>query len=166
MLHDAVGLTDDGPVAIRYPRGSARQVSESEIGSGIQANRLVGGDGSVALLAVGKMVANTLRAADALRADGLEATVWDVRCCAPLDPSMIADAARHSCVVTVEDGIRDGGIGSTIADQVAEVDPAVPVVALGTPTRFIPHAAKPDQIHAQLGLDANGIAATVRSTLA
>ncbi len=166
MLHDAVSLADSGPVSIRYPRGSARQVATDDVGSGTDARCLRTGDGSVALLAIGKMVANALKAASSLGASGIDATVWDVRCCAPLDPRMIADAARHRCVVTVEDGIRDGGIGSTIADHVAAIDPAVPVEALGIPTRFLSQAAKPDTILAQLGLDADGIASTVRTTLA
>ena len=92
-------------------------------------------------------------------------TLWDVRCCAPLDPAMIADAARHGVVVTVEDGIRDGGIGMTIADA-RRTTPAAPTRCRTSrcsacPTRFIPHG-KPDRILAQLGLDADGIAATVR----
>ena len=91
-------------------------------------------------------------------------TIWDVRCCAPLDPTMIADAARHELVVTCEDGIRDGGVGMTMADRVHHAcgtDPLPHVEVLGVPTRFIP-TAKPDRILAGLGLDGEGIAATVR----
>jgi 1-deoxy-D-xylulose-5-phosphate synthase len=104
------------------------------------------------------------KAAAALAADGIEATVWDVRCCAPLDAAMIADAARHGAVVTCEDGIRDGGIGMTIADQVHALAPSVPVEVLGVPTVFIPQA-KPDRILASMGLDADGIEAAVRAAL-
>jgi 1-deoxy-D-xylulose-5-phosphate synthase len=164
MLHDAVGLADAGPVVIRYPKGAARQVGEHEVGSGVQARRLRTGDGRVAVLAIGKLVGAAEKAAAALAADGIEATVWDVRCCAPLDAEMIADAARHGAVVTCEDGIRDGGIGMTIADQVHALAPTVPVEVLGVPTVFIPHA-KPDRILASMGLDADGIEATVRSLL-
>lgn len=164
MLHDAVGLADAGPVVIRYPKGAARQVSEHEVGSGVQARRLREGDGRVAVLAVGKLVGAAEKAAAALAADGIEATVWDVRCCAPLDAAMIADAARHGAVVTCEDGIRDGGIGMTIADQVHALAPSVPVEVLGVPTVFIPQA-KPDRILASMGLDADGIEAAVRAAL-
>ncbi len=167
MLHDAIGLADDGPVAIRYPRGAARQVDEHQIGCGVQANKLLDGDGSVCVLAVGKMVGNALRAADLLASQGVRPAVWDVRCCAPLDPRMIADAARHDVVVTVEDGIRDGGIGMAAADAIARSDserlPAVEV--LGLPTRFVPHG-KPEELLAGLGLDAPGIARAVRAALA
>ena len=98
MLHDAVTLVDEGPVVIRYPKGSARQVDELQVGHGLQARRLRSGDDSVCILAVGKMVGAAEKAADQLAAAGIDATVWDVRCCAPLDPEMIADAARHAAV--------------------------------------------------------------------
>ncbi len=165
MLGDAMGLADDGPVVIRYPKGAARQVGEHEVGVGIRARRAREGDGSVCILAVGKLVANALKAADLLSVEGIEATVWDVRCCAPLDPEMIADAARHRFVVTAEDGIREGGIGMSMADAIARHQtgearrPLVEV--LGVPTRFLAHA-KPDRILAQLGLDAAGLANTVQ----
>ena len=75
---------------------------------------------------------------------------------------MIADAATHRLVVTCEDGIRDGGIGMTIADKVHEIAGDVQVEVLGLPAKFIPQG-KPDRILAQLGLDAEGIAAAVRA---
>ena len=78
---------------------------------------------------------------------------------------MLADAARHRAVVTCEDGVRDGGIGMTIADRIGALAPAVPVEVLGTPTRFIPHDGRPERILAQLGLDADGISAAVRRVL-
>jgi 1-deoxy-D-xylulose-5-phosphate synthase len=162
MLHDAVRLADDGPVAIRYPKGTARHVGELEVGSGITARRARDGDGSVCILAIGKLVGNALKAAEALAVTGIDATVWDVRCCAPLDPAMIEDAAGHALVITAEDGIRDGGIGTTIADEIGSLAPNVPVLVLGLPTRFVPQG-KADDILAQLGLDAAGIAASVRS---
>ena len=162
MLHDAISLADAGPVVIRYPKGAARQVSADDVGSGLAARRLVNGSGSIAILAVGKMVGAALKAAETLADSGTSVTVWDVRSCAPLDPDMIADAARHDAVITIEDGIADGGIGSSIAGLVAEVDPSTVVKVLGVPTKFIPQA-KPDRILAQLGLDADGIVATVRA---
>ncbi len=164
MLHDAVGLSDAGPVVIRYPKGAARQVASDDVGSGLAARRLRAGDGSVAILAIGKMVGAALKAGETLAETGRDVTVWDVRSCAPLDSDMIADAARHDLVVTIEDGIRDGGIGSAIAGLVADVDPSTVVKILGVPTKFIPQA-KPDRILAQLGLDADGLVATVRSAL-
>ena len=165
MMADALLLADDGPVAIRYPRGRARQVSEHEVGSGLGGRRIRGADSpadAVCIVAIGKLVAAAERAAADLAEAGIDVTVWDARCCAPLDAEMLADAAAHRAVVTVEDGIRDGGIGMAIAAAIAELSPAVPTVSLGLPTRFLPHAGTPDEILAALGLDHAGIAAAVR----
>lgn len=162
MLHEAMSLADDGPVVIRYPRGPARQVGEHDVGVGLLARKIRSGDGSVCVLAIGKMVAAADKAAETLAAEGCNISVWDVRCCQPLDPALIANAAAHDFVVTIEDGIREGGIGMTIADQVHAIDSSVPVEVLGIPTKFIPQA-KAERILAQFGLDAEGIAATIRS---
>ncbi|MEZ5296466.1 MAG: transketolase C-terminal domain-containing protein [Ilumatobacteraceae bacterium] len=72
------------------------------------------------------------KAAARLDEAGVDCTVWDVRSCAPLDPAMIADAATHRAVVTVEDGVRGRGIGMTIADQIGAIASAVPVAARHT----------------------------------
>jgi 1-deoxy-D-xylulose-5-phosphate synthase len=169
MLADAMDLVDAGPVAIRYPRGQARNVGEHEVGVGIRARRTrdAGDDraAGVCILAIGKLVEAAQKAADALAADGVPTTVWDVRCCAPLDTDMLADAARHRVVVTCEDGIRDGGIGMAIEDAIGHIDPAVPIEVLGLPNRFLPHDGRPERILAQLGLDADGIQAAARRFL-
>ena len=162
MLHDAMCLADEGPVAIRYPRGSARIVSELEVGAGLLARQVRKGEGRVCVLAIGKMVAAAEKAAETLASEGHDISVWDVRSCQPLDPVMISDAARHQLVVTIEDGVREGGIGMSIADQVRALDPSVRVEVLGIPTKFILQA-KAEHILAQLGLDAAGVAATIRS---
>jgi 1-deoxy-D-xylulose-5-phosphate synthase len=158
MLHDAIGLADEGPVVLRWPRGAAHHVAEHEVGVGLRARRVQEGDGTVAILAIGKMVQAAQQAAAQLATQGVRATVWDVRCCAPLDPEMIREAAGHARVVTVEDGIRDGGIGMSIADQVHAIADHVHVEVLGIPAKFIPQAPA-EKILAQLGLDAAGIAA-------
>ena len=88
-----------------------------------------------------------------------------MRSCAPLDPDMIAAAAQHRFVITVEDGVAAGGIGSAIAEAIGAIRPEVPVDVLGTPTRFIPHG-EAHHILARLGLDADGIAARLRERLA
>ena len=197
MLRQA--LECDGPAAVRYPKGLARQVGPDEVGSGLRARCLRratpaggtagagragdhavdwggrrGGDvpPTVCLLAVGPLVAAAEEAAEALEAAGLAVTVWDVRLVRPLDPEMIADAARHQLVVTVEDGTRVGGAGTFMADAIAAAAGAAatgtrsapPVVVLGTPVSYLPQA-KPARIHAELGLDGPGIAAAVCTAL-
>ena len=162
MVHDAMSLTDEGPVAIRYARGAARQVGEHEVGVGVHARKVrVAADptSSVCVIAVGRMVGTAEKALESLGDRADQVTVWDARCVTPLDPEMIADAATHAKVVTIEDGIRDGGIGMMAADQIAAIDGAVPVEVLGLPTKFLPHDPKPANIHARYGLDASGLAA-------
>jgi 1-deoxy-D-xylulose-5-phosphate synthase len=168
MMADAVMLAEDGPVAIRYPRGRARQVAEHEVGSGLAARCVRRSDApetSVCVIAIGKLVGGAERAASELADAGIDVTVWDARCCAPLDREMLVDAAGHHAVITVEDGVVDGGIGTAIATGVRALSPAVAVTTLGIPTQFIPHAGTPDEILARLGLDHTGIAAAARDAL-
>jgi 1-deoxy-D-xylulose-5-phosphate synthase len=162
MLHDALELCD-GPAMIRYPKGAARQVSDHEVGSGFQA-RLVRSDAGarVCLIGIGKMLANCEKAAEMLAAEGVACTVWDARLVQPLDQEMLASCRRHELVVTVEDGVREGGAGMSIGDQVSTATTRVEV--LGVPVKFMPHG-KPDRILANLGLDADGIAAAIRKAL-
>jgi 1-deoxy-D-xylulose-5-phosphate synthase len=79
---------------------------------------------------------------------------------------MIDNAASHKVVITVEDGIREGGIGMTIEDLVSHATGAnrPSIEVLGIPKQFIPQA-KPDAILSRIGLDAEGIAAAVQSNL-
>jgi 1-deoxy-D-xylulose-5-phosphate synthase len=164
MLKDAVSLTSEGPVVIRYPKGKARSVDASDVGSGLVANKLLTDkSNTVCILAIGKMVEASLDAAALLAAKGIHTTVWDVRSCAPLDQSMIDNAAAHRVVVTVEDGIREGGIGMTIEDLISHSATSQPpkIEVLGIPKQFIPQA-KPDVILSRLGLDAVGIAASIQ----
>jgi 1-deoxy-D-xylulose-5-phosphate synthase len=109
------------------------------------------------------MLGAAREAAEALAADGIDATVWDVRV-VPLDPAMLDDAAGHPVVITVEDGVREGGVGAMIADTVSRgaAGHAPRVRVLGTPVEYIPHG-KPDAILAELGLDAAGVAAEARA---
>ncbi len=165
MLDTALGLS--GPASIRYPKGPARQVPPDQVGSGLAARRVRTGDGSVCILAVGKMLEAAEEAAEILGGDGVEATVWDARVVRPLDPHMVADAGRHGLIVTVEDGLRIGGAGSLIVDAVADLTEnrvSPPVLVLGVPTTYIPHG-NVDAILRQLGLDGPGIAAATAKAL-
>ncbi len=155
MLHDALDLTT-GPVAIRYPKTPAPDVGEDEVGVGLAARKVRTGS-DVAVLAVGKMLAAATEAAEVLAAQGIDATVYDVRCAKPLDPAMIADAAAHPLVVTIEDGLADGGIGSSIRGLLEDAEGPTPRVrVLGVPTEYLDHGSV-DEILARLGLDADGI---------
>ena len=166
MLRDALAI-ETGPSVIRWPKTAARQVPFEQVGSGLKARKVRQGSGEVCLLAVGKMVEAAEAAAQLLAEQGIDATVWDARIAKPLDVDMLADAARHGLVVTVEDGIVVGGIGSQMAEGIAGLDESrhsPPIVVLGTPSQYIPHG-KPDRILADLGLDATGIAAAATKAL-
>jgi len=170
MLHDALELCGDGPAAIRYPRGAARQVPDDEVGVGFAARKVRAGDGGVCIVAVGKMLAVAEKAAESMADDGISVTVWDPRLVKPFDPAMVADAANHHVVVTIEDGIRDGGVGMQLADAIAIAtatgsSPAPAVVTLGLPSKFIPHG-KAERILAQLALDPDGLIKTIKQALA
>jgi 1-deoxy-D-xylulose-5-phosphate synthase len=174
MLHDALDLCTDGPSAIRWAKTMPPEAHPGDTGSGLRGRKVRSGS-DVCLLAVGKMLGPATEAAEALAAEGVDATVWDVRVVTPLDEDMLADAARHPLVVTIEDGYRDGGAGSLITTRLTDrsIDApdgvgstqAPPVVTLGIPVRFIQHG-KPDAILADLGLDTAGITARVRAALA
>jgi 1-deoxy-D-xylulose-5-phosphate synthase len=167
MLDEA--LTLDGPSVLRFPKTPARPTGPVAVGRGLAARVVHRGDGSVCLLAVGKMVEAAEEAAAKLAADGVDATVWDVRVVAPPDPAMLADAASHGLVVTVEDGIRVGGAGTFLVDAMGALPtidhPLPPVRVLGVPRAHIAQG-KPDRILADLGLDGPGIAATVTAAMA
>jgi 1-deoxy-D-xylulose-5-phosphate synthase len=168
MLRDALDITD-GPVAIRWPKTAARNVPEDEVGHGLQARKTREGR-DLCILSVGKMLDAAEAVADELAAEGIGVTVWDARAVKPLDPIMIRDASEHALVITVEDGVREGGAGAAMADAIGTV--AIdegrigpPVRVLGIPVAYIPHG-KPDAILAGLGLDAQGIAGEARRLLA
>lgn len=158
MLDEALAR-DDGPTAIRWPSAAPRS---APAGSG-RAARLVRSGADVCILAVGRAVAAAEAAAERLAETGCRATVWDVRCVAPLDPEMLVDAARHELVVTAEDGVREGGAGARIAAELAGLG-AARVVVLGVPVEHVPHGP-PGDLLAEIGLDADGIAAAVMANL-
>jgi 1-deoxy-D-xylulose-5-phosphate synthase len=167
MLRDALDITS-GPVAIRWPKTAARVAPDDQVGYGLNARRVREG-GDLCILAVGKLVEAAEQAAASLAEEGIEATVWDARVVKPLDEAMIADACRHRLVITVEDGLREGGAGSAMADRISTHAlesgvTAPPVRVLGTPVAYLAHG-KPDAILAELGLDAAGIAAEARRLL-
>jgi 1-deoxy-D-xylulose-5-phosphate synthase len=163
MLRQALEMTG-GPVAIRWPKTPARRCEAT--GTGLSARRLAAGDGQVCLLGLGKLVAACEGAAAELRASGVDATVWDMRAAAPLDAAMLDDAAGHAVVITAEDGIAAGGVGSMVADELRRrgsgSGPAV--VTCGLPLSYLAHGAA-DDILAANGLDAPGLAATARRAL-
>jgi 1-deoxy-D-xylulose-5-phosphate synthase len=157
MLDEA--LTLPGPSALRWPSGAARAVVPSAVGRGRSGRRTRAGS-DVCIVAVGPLVEAAEAAADVLDSQGVSATVWDLRVVKPVDPELIADAARHRLVVTVEDGVREAGAGARIVDALGRASApgaGPPAVVLGTPDAYVAHGDAA-AIRAGLGLDGPGIA--------
>jgi len=164
MFEAALDITD-GPVAIRWPRGTARQVDPTQVGSGLRARNLRDGP-DACLIAAGSRLQAAIDAADQLQDEGIEVSVWDPRVLKPLDRDMLRQAAEHPLVVTIEDGTRVGGFGSTVTDALQlRGGPFVPrVIQLGTPDSYLPFGTAED-LHSELGLDSAGLAASIRKAL-
>jgi len=168
MVHTAA-LYDDGPIALRYPRGNGIGIAlpyvpqKLEIGKG----RIVREGKKVAILSLGTRLEEALKAADKLEAQGLSTTVADLRFAKPLDQALIRKlCASHDVVVTVEEGAV-GGLGAhvlTLASDEGLLDAGLKIRTLRLPDIFQAHD-KPEKQYAEAGLDADGIVATVKKAL-
>ena len=163
-LHTALAL--GGPFAIRYPRGAAEGVPVPEEPESFELGRAVvrreGGD--VAILAFGSMVNRALEAADLLAADGGDARVVDMRWVKPLDAQAIREAAETGLVVTVEDGVIEGGAGEGVLEVLSREGISARTLVLGIDDQYVMQG-KPDLLMRDLGLDAQGIARRIRERL-
>jgi 1-deoxy-D-xylulose-5-phosphate synthase len=164
MLHDALDLCTEGPSLIRFSKTMPPAQTPDDVGSGLSARLAREGVDSIAVVGVGKMLGPALAAAETLAEQGTSVTVWDPRVVKPFDLEMLHDLARHDLVVTIEDGLRDGGVGSAIADALRDLAPAsgMSVRVLGVPSAYIPHG-KPDVILTELGLNAEGIVSEINA---
>lgn len=158
---------DGGPFVLRYPKTSALPFDpEGEprpVSLGSWEVLRPGAD--VLLLAVGPLVYEALRAADALAQDGVDAEVVDARFVKPLDEAcLLSRLPGAQLVVTVEEGAVQGGFGSAVLEWKAGAGIPTPTVLLGIPDRFIPHGPRGELLR-ELGLDAQGIEGAVRRAL-
>ena len=163
-LHTALSLP--GPVTLRYPRGEAEGACLPDAPELLEVGkaRVVREGGDVALLAFGRMVGCARAAADLLAAEGIECRVVDMRWVKPLDEEAIAAAAATRLVVTVEEGVIAGGAGQGVLEVLARLGAQVPAITLGIPDQFVGQGPV-GRLFADLGLDAEGIAAAVRAKL-
>jgi 1-deoxy-D-xylulose-5-phosphate synthase len=171
MLDEA--LATNGPCALRWPSGVAREAPADAIGAGRHARQVRAGR-DVCIAAAGPLVEVADEAAGLLEGLGVSTTVWDMRLVKPLDGDLVADAGRHRLVVTVEDGVREGGAGARIVDALGRAalvpgglggpDGPPPVVVLGVPDAYVAHG-DPAAIRSELGLDGAAIAAAAREGL-
>ncbi|MEO6859426.1 MAG: 1-deoxy-D-xylulose-5-phosphate synthase [Solirubrobacteraceae bacterium] len=169
MLHTAV-CYDDGPVALRYPRGEGVGVElparpeTIEIGTGeilSEATLQDHGARRVALLGYGSGVAKALEAAEILRAQGVAVTVADARFAKPIDAGLAAQlAAEHELLVTVEEGVLAGGFGSAVWETLSDAGLAPRILRVGLPDRFVTHGS-PALLHEEVGFTGQRIAERV-----
>ncbi|UTY56370.1 1-deoxy-D-xylulose-5-phosphate synthase [Massilia sp. erpn] len=148
-----------GPAAVRYPRGAGvgaaiePALTSLEIGKGEVRRK----GQKIAILAFGSMVAPSLGAAEQL-----DASVANMRFVKPLDVELVKQlAAEHDYLVTVEEGCIMGGAGAAVAEALASAGIVKPLLMLGLPDQFIDHG-DPAKLLASVGLDAAGIAASIR----
>ncbi|MBM3899877.1 MAG: 1-deoxy-D-xylulose-5-phosphate synthase [Gemmatimonadetes bacterium] len=155
-----------GPFAVRYPRDVAPDLvpAAAQIPAVPHATWEVLRKGErVAILAVGTMVHESLKAAEALAADGIDVTVVNCRYLKPYDETTLAAIlATHDRLLVVEEGTEVNGFGAFMAAVVAKHDADVRVHTLGVPDRIIYAASRAKQL-AQSGIDAAGIARAVRA---
>ncbi|HEX8052278.1 MAG TPA: 1-deoxy-D-xylulose-5-phosphate synthase [Thermoleophilaceae bacterium] len=160
MLHTALRY-DDGPVALRYPRGEAEGVPLPSRPQPIEIGRgEVLREGSrVALIGYGFGVSLALGAADLLEQHDVEPTVVDARFAKPLDGELLTQlATEHELLVTVEDGVLQGGFGSGVGELLLDRNLAADtrLVRVGLPDRFVTHG-KPALLHKEVGLTPEAI---------
>ena len=156
LLDEAVDV-GDAPTVVRFPKG--------EVGADISAIERFedgvevlsrGGAPDVLILPIGPMASMALEVAERLRAEGIGVTVVDPRWAIPVQPSVVRLAAEHRIVITIEDGIRVGGVGTRVRQVLRDAGVDTAVDELGVPDEFIQHATR-EQILIDAGLTVDKI---------
>jgi 1-deoxy-D-xylulose-5-phosphate synthase len=155
-LNEAIEVSD-GPTVIRFPKGSVSQEIEAirRLDDGVDV-LMESPAKDVLILSVGSMAHTGLQVAKMLADQGIGATVIDPRWVIPVPESVVSLASKHRLVVTIEDGIRVGGIGTRVRQDLraAQVDTALSEI--GLPDEFLEHASR-DEILDRVGLNAQDI---------
>ncbi len=155
---------DDAPTVLRWSKGSVGPdiPAERRLSDGVDVLRSPGEsqEQDVLFVAVGSMVPVALEAAELLEAQGIGATVVDPRWVVPIPSSLIDLSRDHRLVITVEDGVRVGGVGTRLRQDLRAAGVDTGVNELGLPDEFIDHASR-SQILADVGLTARAIARDV-----
>ncbi len=160
---------DDGPSAVRYPRGEGVGVEMPEIGVPLEVGkgRVLREGNVVAILSLGGRLADSLTAAEDLAARGLSTTVADARFAKPLDLDLLRRLARsHEVLITIEEG-SIGGFSTQVLHALAGeglLDGGLKVRPMTLPDRFIDHDS-PNKQYADSGLDSIAIVATALAAL-
>jgi 1-deoxy-D-xylulose-5-phosphate synthase len=177
MLHTALTY-DDGPIALRYPRGEGtgavlpKRPQAIEIGTGEILREGGAGapaGGRVALIGYGSGVGKALEAAAELAKQGIAVTVADARFAKPIDAGLMAQlAAEHDLLVSVEEGVLAGGFGSAVWETLNETGTTaaggVRIMRVGLPDRYVTHG-KPALLHEEIGFTGKRIAERVQAAI-
>ena len=152
---------DDAPTVVRFPKGNvaADQPAIERLSDGVDV-LWRHGEEDVLLVGIGPMTRLAVEVAERLRAQGIGATVIDPRWVVPVQPSVVRLAAAHRLVITIEDGIRVGGVGTRVRQVLREAGVDTAVDELGLPDEFLNHATR-EQILDDAGLNTAKIAQDV-----
>lgn len=161
-------LPDKGPFVIRYPRGRGFNIEwhnewqEQPIGKG----ECLKTGTAMAVVTIGTMAAPAEKAINKLENEtGVSIAHYDARFLKPLDKELFHEIAqKFSKIVTVEDGVIDGGFGSAVLEFMSDNNYQNNVIRLGIPDEFIEHGSQ-EELHAQLGLDAEGLYKSFKKVL-
>jgi len=151
---------EDGPTAVRFPTGVVPEEIPALERIG-EADVLHRGEASdVLLVGLGSFASTALDVAERAAEQGIGVTVVDPRWVRPVGPEILDLARSHRLVVTLEDGVRAGGVGTAIAQALRDAEVDVPLRDLGVPVQWHPHGSRAE-ILADLGLTAQDVARTV-----
>jgi 1-deoxy-D-xylulose-5-phosphate synthase len=154
-LNEALNISD-APTLIRFPKGPVgADIPAFERRDGIDV-LYRGESADVLLVSVGAMAKISVEAASQAYREGVGVTVIDPRWVKPLPKSLLTMAQRYKSVVVVEDGIRHGGIASTISEMFRDAELDVPIHSIGVPLEFLEHS-KRAEIMTDLGITAQNI---------
>jgi 1-deoxy-D-xylulose-5-phosphate synthase len=159
VLAESIQISD-APSMLRYPKGEViADIPAFERRDGIDV-LYRGESADVLLISVGAMAAMAVEAASQAYREGVGVTVIDPRWIKPLPQSLVTMATRYKSVVVLEDGIRHGGIASTISEMFRDAGLQVPIHSIGVPLTFLEHA-KRGQILSELGITAQQISLSI-----
>ena len=167
LLREAVAV-NDGPTALRFPRGSAPAdlPSIGKIGGmDLLAAPAEGTGQDVLLVAVGPMAALAMDVAERLTGQGIGVTVLDPRWVKPVDEAIAAAAAQHRLVATVEDNGTSGGFGDAVARRLRDSDIATPLRTFGLPQQFLEHGER-GEVLAVAGLTSQQVSRAITEAVA
>lgn len=158
---------NDGPFAIRYPRGEGHNLQWHNEMKPLPIGRgrvLAEGDAAV-ILTIGPIASEAARAVETLASRGIGVAHYDMIFLKPIDTELLRKAAEKNClIVTVEDGTVNGGLGSCVRQWLDDNGMNRPIVNIGVPDRFVAQGT-PAQLYRQCGMDADSISDVIINNL-